>query len=133
MLIDFSETGSTNLTIGWESESWRNNILDYREETAKIIDYTVQVFELNNSVPVQELKESANADSTSEKRIPITGLKENTEYRISVVTRVRCSDYASEPSSIRLTTRDGVPLVNPIAEPGSYEWLQNGRGPAPVC
>ena len=130
MLINFHETNSTSLTIGLEPENWRD-FFYFSEETAKIIDYRVQVFELNSSVPVREVNEYEKASSTEEKRISINGLKENTEYRISVVTRVRCSDYASEPSSIRLTTRDGVPLVNPIAESGSFEWLKSG--PVPVC
>ena len=59
----------------------------------------------------------------------VDGLKENTEHSVRVVSRVRCSDYESAPAAIQLTTLDGVPLANPISEPGSYEWIET----SPAC
>ena len=47
--MDFNQTGSTNLTVGWMQERWGIHL---SEET---IDYKVQVFERNFSVPVREV------------------------------------------------------------------------------
>lgn len=120
--IDFNQSGSTNLTLGWKPEKWA----EYLAVLVETINYKGQVFELNSSIPVREMNWKVQVASKADRRVTIDRLKENTEYRISIVTRVKCSDYESVPSYISFTTRDGLPLVNPIAKPGSYEWLDYG-------
>ena len=121
--MDFNQTGSTNLTVGWRQERWGIFLF---EET---IDYKVKVFERNSSEPVREVNASVEACSSELRRVTVDGLKENTEYSVRVVSRVRCSNYESAPATIQLTTLDGVPLANPTSEPGSYEWIET----SPAC
>ena len=126
MPIDFNETGSTKLTVGWQPERWAIHLF---EET---IEYRVHVYEGSSSMPVRELNASADALSRDPRRVTVDGLQENTEYTINVMSRVLCSDYESAASSIRLTPRDGVPPANPVVEPASYEWLESASA-ASAC
>ena len=59
------------------------------------------------------------------------GRRPQGEHAVHSVRRLESAllQFRERPGDPALTTRDGVPLENPIAEAGSYEWLET----SPAC